>query len=95
MSGESIDSLDIWLFDLASGQVDRLTQTPVQEALPGWWDQGRTIVFSRWPTNGPTQMVSKPAQAIGQEEILAPDFFAWTSFSATKLLLGRGHGLGD
>ena len=71
MSGETVDGLDIWVFDLNSGQALQVTQTPVQESLPDGWDQGRTIVFNRGSNGGSEHVLRKPAQTVGQEEILA------------------------
>ena len=92
MAGEGVDGLDIWLFDVATGQADRLTQNRVQDSLPHWWDGGRTIIFGQSRTNGDL-IVRRPAQAFGEEQLLTAELeWCWTASASTGTLLGRARG---
>jgi Tol biopolymer transport system component len=92
MAGETIEALEIWLFDIGTGQADRLTQNRVQDALPQWWDGGQAVIFSRFGATGGVQVLRKPAQAVGQEEIIVDKMgFCWTASAMGKLLLCRAR----
>jgi class 3 adenylate cyclase len=68
-AGESPMKLDLWLLDVTSGQATPFTRTEEREDVPLWSEDGRTVLFTRWPEAG-AQVLAKPADGTGQEQLL-------------------------
>jgi dipeptidyl aminopeptidase/acylaminoacyl peptidase len=85
---------DIWLLDLASKQLMRLTDETVYAGPPAWSPDGRQVAFTasrRRKEDGYTDLVVAEAAAPGQTRKLTQDFLP--TFSDTAIDDQRvGHG---
>ena len=60
---------DIWLMDVASGALTRLTSHPANDWYPVWSPDGTEIAFAS-DRNGPSSIFRKPANGTGAEELV-------------------------
>jgi eukaryotic-like serine/threonine-protein kinase len=63
---------DIWVLDVARGIRTRLTFGPVANSYPAWSPDGKWIVFTA-DRNGHANIIRKPADGGGAEEVLHTD----------------------
>lgn len=63
---------DIWVLDLARGVRTRLTFGPVSNAFPVWSPDGKWIAYTS-DRNGHSNLLRKPADGSGAEELLLTD----------------------
>jgi class 3 adenylate cyclase len=68
-SATQLYRLDLWLFDVNDGRATPFTRTEEREDVPLWSGDGRTVVFTRWTESG-ARVIAKPADGMGQEQLL-------------------------
>ena len=64
--------VDIWVLDVARGIRTRLTFGPLSNEYPAWSPDGKWIVYVA-DRNGHSNLVRKPSDGGGEEEILLTD----------------------
>lgn len=79
---------DIWLVDVASGAMTRLTSDPGFDAFPIWSPDGRRIIFTS-NRSGVYDLYEKPADGSANEALLyhSPEGKGPTSWSANGKFL--------
>lgn len=79
---------DIWLVDVASGAMTRLTSDPGFDAFPIWSPDGRRIIFTS-NRSGVYDLYEKPADGSASETLLyhSPEGKGPTSWSANGKFL--------
>ena len=60
---------DIWLMDVQTGSLQRLTSEPVRERFPAWSPDGRLVAFAS-ERAGPYDMFARPMDGSGPETTL-------------------------
>ena len=63
------DTSDIWIYDLLRGGRTRFTSDPLNDNLPVWSPDGKTIVFTS-DRNAPPDLFIKPADGTTNETLL-------------------------
>jgi Tol biopolymer transport system component len=69
MVTRTVDSLDLWLYDLTRGTVSRFTSDPAADGVPVWSPDGSTVVFTSWRGGG-SNLYIKPADGSRAERVL-------------------------
>jgi len=93
-NGETLavfSAADIWLYDLASESLSRLTFDPAVDIYPLWSADGERVVFTRQASTGGGGLFWKRADGSGEEERLTGEqvrAFSWTLDRKT-LIVGR------
>ena len=87
-SGDSITALNLWTFDAATGEGISLTHQPERHDMPSWWNEGRTILFTRFGESE-TRVFEIPADGSAPEKPLFDGSFDNLSRSGKYLLLSR------
>jgi hypothetical protein len=64
------DGLFIWIYDLESGALNRLT-TRGESRYPSWAPDGRTILFTTQSEDGGRDVVRQRSDGLGEPEVLA------------------------
>lgn len=68
-ANSTVDSEDVWTFDVQRGTTSRLTFDPSTDSDPVFSPDGRTIAF--YSTRNPPGIYRKPASGAGAEELVA------------------------
>jgi hypothetical protein len=87
-SGDSITTLSLWMFDAATGGGIPLTRQSERDDMPAWWNEGRTILFTRF-AEAETRVFEIPADGSTPEKPLFDGSFDNLSRSGKYLLLSR------
>jgi serine/threonine protein kinase len=87
-SGDSVTTLSLWLFDAASGEGIPLTRQSERDDMPSWWNEGRTILFTRFGEPR-TRVFAIPADGSAPEKPIFDGSFDDLSRSGKYLLVSR------
>jgi serine/threonine protein kinase/Tol biopolymer transport system component len=86
-AGESRSEAGLWLFDVAGGGPIPLSGNDGPNFNPRWWNEGRTIVFTRAATESGFEVMSKPADGSAPEQTLIAGNVADLSRSGKYLIV--------
>jgi dipeptidyl aminopeptidase/acylaminoacyl peptidase len=87
----------LWVYDIASGTVSRLTNYVTGIQPLGWTSDGRSVVFTQIDSGrigGPRRIVSQPwdGSAPARELIRFPERFARSIYTLFDITIGPPHG---
>jgi Tol biopolymer transport system component len=77
----AVASGDLWLFDIASGSRERLTQTSDKESFPAWAPDGKRVAFTRGSDTFALETTGRTSQE--------PELFKENATSLSWSMTGR------
>lgn len=70
---------DVWIQDLTSGVVTRLTLEPAYEYLPSWTPSGDDVSYSATSPGSPSHLMYKAADGMGEPSLLVEEDYPTTT----------------